>query len=181
MFFDQLPPPRIPFHLFLSVFHVPYVRRMRNSISHYLLSTAYVVEGKVMFWLVSVHLSVHTRGGVTRPGLGGGYPSRVQLGGTRLGGTQPQVPPFQTWLGGTPPWLHPLPIGPSWGYLIVVLDTPRSVCLLRSRRRTFLYLYIWTNPIHWKSRLDQISKNTHVQHVAPVFHFINNTGVLRQL
>ena len=59
---------------------------------------------------------------------------------------------------------HPIqrwgvPLGQGWGTSRVrstdeVLDTPRSVCLLRSRSRTFLYesfvLYInddvWTNP-----------------------------------
>ena len=54
--------------------------------------------------------------------LAGGYP--------RPGGNPPQVtppPPHQTW--------------PEGGYPTSggVLDTPRSVCLLRSRRRTFLF------------------------------------------
>ena len=60
-------------------------------------------------------------------------------------------PPHWTWpgipqLGGTPPWVPPIPpVRPGWGVPWwgstpprVVLDTPQSVCLLRSRRRTFL-------------------------------------------
>ena len=126
--------------------------------------TAYVVrrEGYV---LTRVCLSVHTggEGGLPRPGPGR-YPSQVQPGG---GDTPPRVPPppsdlagrypdpggvphlryppSQTWLGGTPPQVPPP--GQTWlgGYPDrggtpprVVLDTQRSVCLLRSRRRTFL-------------------------------------------
>ena len=63
-------------------------------------------------------------------------------------GTPPQVPPHQTWLG-VPQWgrvphlryppsdLGGTPMGLGTPPR-VVLDTPRSVCLLRSRRRTFL-------------------------------------------
>ena len=60
-----------------------------------------------------------------------GYPN------PRGWGTPPQVPPSLsdlagggTLMGGTPPQ--------------VVLDTSRSVCLLRSRRRTFLFLHFLT-------------------------------------
>ena len=56
------------------------------------------------------------------------YPPSDLAGGVpRQGGTPPRVPPF---------------IGPGWegGYpTSVVLDTPRSVCFLRSRRKTFLF------------------------------------------
>ena len=99
----------------------------------------------------------------TRPGvpqLGWGYPPWVPLLSDLAGGTPPQVPPIrpgwggyptlgtpcQTWpgvpplsdlAGGTPTGGTPPRISDG------VLDTPQSVCLLRSRRRTFLY--IWNN------------------------------------
>ena len=98
-----------------------------------------------------------------------GYPCQTWLGGTPpqvpsnaivpgwgvppAGGTPPRVPPIrpgwgypllggyptsgtphQTWLGGTP-CRGGTPLRETDG----VLDTPRSVCLLRSRRRTFLF------------------------------------------
>ena len=86
-------------------------------------------------------------------------PSQTWLGGTPTGGgggglylTSGTLPPSWTWPGGggwgvyhtsgNPP---PPRLGRTWpgggggGTLPwVVLDTPRSVCLLRSRRRTFL-------------------------------------------
>ena len=87
-----------------------------------------------------------------RPGQGvshSGTPRQTWLGGTLPGGTPPWVPPHQTWprgypAGGTPPWVPPTPIRPGRGVTPPwvtdgVLDTPRSVCLLRSRRRTFLF------------------------------------------
>ena len=67
------------------------------------------------------------RRGVPQPGLTRGYPCWV--------GTPPRVPPCQTWLGGTPMGGYPT----SYRITDGVLDTPRSVCLLRSRRRTFLF------------------------------------------
>ena len=98
-----------------------------------------------------------------------GYPPvRSDQGGTQggvpwLGGTPPWVPPwsdltrgyptsgtpYQTWLGctpmgGAPPWVPPVRPGRG-GTHRVVLDTLRSVCLLRWRRRTFLFRYICTN------------------------------------
>ena len=96
------------------------------------LPTAYVVQGKVMFW----HVSVLQWFCLSTPR--GGYPCQVQLGRGGvpwLGGTPPQVPPHRTFLGG-----YPNREGtPSQ----VVLDTLRSVCLLRSCRRTFLFTKIF--------------------------------------
>ena len=74
--------------------------------------------------------------------LAGGYPL--------LGLTHLRYPPCQTWMGGYPcqgvPHLgYPSPPCWTWpgGTLLRetdgVLDTPRSVCLLRSRWRTFLF------------------------------------------
>ena len=59
--------------------------------------------------------------------VGGRYPSQVQLGG---GGYPSQV---QAGGGGTPASI------PQDRTVHGVLDTLRSVCLLRSRRRTFLF------------------------------------------
>ena len=87
----------------------------------------------------SIHHSVCPQGG-TPARSSGGYP---QPGGTLLVGSP---------LGGTPPWV-PL-IRPGQGVPCQVnrggctpprvtdgvLETPRSVCLFRSRRRTFLLL-----------------------------------------
>ena len=112
------------------------------------LPTAYVVREEVMF---SVCLSVHRGGGTqSRSGWGGvphpagGVPwlGVPWQGGTLAGG----VP----WLGGYPSggYLGGTPVGgtpaggyPRGGYLAPVLVTPRSVCLLHSRRRTFLLIY----------------------------------------
>ena len=81
-------------------------------------------------------------------------PRWTWLEGTLTGGTPPWVPPIRP-CGGYPDWgvphlgYHPVRPGcggtPTGGhptsYRITdgVLDTPRSVCLLRSRRRTFLW------------------------------------------
>ena len=80
-----------------------------------------------------------------------GYPTSGTPNQTCLGGTPPQVP-HQTWprgtlMGGTPPQVPPIlpgqggtPMGGTPPRVTDgVLDTPRSVCLLRSRRRTFLF------------------------------------------
>ena len=68
--------------------------------------------------------------------LAGGYP------------TSGKPPPHQTWPGGgTPPWVTPSPpVRPGQGGYPTSgnrwsTDTPRSVCLLRSRRRTFLLVF----------------------------------------
>ena len=73
-----------------------------------------------------------TQGGVPPPGnppaRSNGYtPIRPGWGVPRWGGTPPQVPPHQTW-----PTSYRITDG--------VLDTPQSVCLLRSRRRTVLFI-----------------------------------------
>ena len=91
-------------------------------------------------------------------------PHQTWPGGTPAGGgTPPWVPPRPGHLryspppldlagGGTPPWVHP-PLDLGRGYPLPgggvpplretdgVLDTPRSVCLLRSRSRTF-FLFV---------------------------------------
>ena len=85
----------------------------------------------------------HLGGGVPRPGSdrGGGTPARSRQGrGVPQPGPAGRYPTSGTTLpparsdwggGGTPPRVTD-----------GVLDTPRSVCLLRSRRRTFLYCHI---------------------------------------
>ena len=89
-----------------------------------------------------------------RPGWGG-IPPRLTPPSDLTGGTPPWEPPSPHWtlpggtlMGGTPPQVTPPPPHQAWlgGYpdgggtpSRVVLDTPRSVCLLRSRRRTFLF------------------------------------------
>ena len=99
--------------------------------------------------------------GVPQPGPGGGYPSQVQVEGTparsRWGvpwwgyqrwGTTGQGTPLSDLARGYPDREYPtsgIPLSDlARGYPDrgvphrVVLDTPRSVCLLRSCRRTFL-------------------------------------------
>ena len=53
-------------------------------------------------------------------------------------------PPSQGW-GSAPPPHHPQDRTADG-----VLDTPRSVCLLRSRRRTFLSYYVITTPFSYQ-------------------------------
>ena len=93
-------------------------------------------------------------GGISQPGPPRGVPP-ARGGGTLpgWGGTPPQVPPHQTWSVGTltrgVPCLRYPPSDLAGGYPCQggtpprvtdgVLDTPRSVCLLHSRRRTFLF------------------------------------------
>ena len=83
------------------------------------------------------------------------YPPSDLAGGTPMWGyptlVKPPPPPLDlargTPMGGTPPWVSPqsdlagggYPDGGGENPTSVVLDTPRSVCLLRSRR-TFLYI-----------------------------------------
>ena len=91
--------------------------------------------------------SIQSRWGVPDQG-GWGYPD---WGGTLTqGGTPPQVPPVRPGcgylMGGTPPQVPPSDLDgeyPAWGGTPLwltdgVLDKRQSVCLLRSRRRTFL-------------------------------------------
>ena len=118
-----------------------------------------------MFWHVSVHHSVcpHLRGGGST--LIGGTPPQVPpWSDLARGGTLHQAPPCQTWLGGypgggdptsgTPPgqtWLGGYPDGgypTSYRITDGVLDMPRSVCLLHSRRRTFLFTNVFLTSVH---------------------------------
>ena len=123
------------------------------------LPIAYVVRQEC-YVLTRVCLSVHTYGGtLARSRWGGGVPWPGP-GGTPARGV-PHLghpSPCRAWLGGTPPVRPglggtPSPIRPGWGFPPArpdrgrgtpprvtdgVLDTPRSVCLLPSRRRTFL-------------------------------------------
>ena len=95
---------------------------------------------------------VYPTSGTLRWTWPGGYPTSgtppppcwTWLGGPLLGVPPPQVPPIRPgW--GYPCWgallWYPPPQG--GGYPDGVLDTPRSVCLLRSRRRTFLWLILF--------------------------------------
>ena len=103
-------------------------------------------------------------GGVPQPGPGGGGTPHLRYPPSDLAGGYPDqgVPTSGTpirpgWGGGVPRWgvphLRSPPVRPGWGVPHlrsplsdlargvphrVVLDTPRSVCLLRSRR-TFLF------------------------------------------
>ena len=111
---------------------------MKDNTFDALLPTAYVVrrEGYVLTHVcpaVCPHLG---RGGtLARSRWGGGTPARSSQGGTPAGGTLPVVPHLRYPTsdlagggsvpcreGGTPPRVTD-----------GVLDTPRSVCLLRSR------------------------------------------------
>ena len=150
-------------HFFAILVIVP-LNGIRISVSCCrFLPPAYGVRGKVMFWQVSVlpsiHLSVH-RGGYPYPimlcnisqnamrqwGVGGtrtpprGVPGPPPLGGCTWtppgGGTQ--TPPG---VGGgypDPPRGVPGQVPPP-ARTEGVLTTRRAVCLLRSRRRTFLF------------------------------------------
>ena len=69
------------------------------------------------------------QGGYLSQVQAGGYPSQVQVGVSQQGGTPPQLPPIRPGQGGYP--------GRTTEG---VLNTRRSVCLLRSRRRTFLFI-----------------------------------------
>ena len=82
----------------------------------------------------------------------GGYPGQVRMEGTLPGGVgyPGQVPPGQVRMGGYPAWGVPWsgtppPARTGRGYLgrttEGVLNTRRAVCLLRSRRRTFLFVF----------------------------------------
>ena len=130
-----------------------------------LLPTAYVVrrEGYVLT-RVCPSVCPHPapgEGGTPARSRWGGYPSQVQLGVPHLG-----YPHCQTW-SGVPQWVpnlrypsirpgqevpwqgvphlrYPPSDLPGGMYpTSVVLDMPRSVCLVRSRRRTFLYKFMF--------------------------------------
>ena len=142
-----------------------------SSLEMSYLPTAYVVwrEGNVFTRVCSsIHSSfclstpriggyysqVQMGGGVPQPGPGGrypcwGYPTSGTPHRTWPGGTPAEGP----CPGGTPPRVHPLSDLAGGGVPLLggdtppqvtdgVLDTPRSVCLLRSRGRSFLFLNI---------------------------------------
>ena len=87
-------------------------------------------------------------GEVPWPGLTGGTPARSD-GGTPAKGYPPAgmgYPPGQVRTGGYPPLAGGTPcqtpqqgVPPWYRTIDGVLDMPRSVCLLRSGRRTFLF------------------------------------------
>ena len=122
-----------------------------------------------------------SRGGGGVAHLGYPPPSRTWLGDPPCWGegTPPRVPPLphRTWLGvshlgyplpvrpdrgGTPPRVPPPPpqLDLARGGIPLretdwILDTPRSVCLLRSRRRTFLYSIYILNYLHLMYQITQ--------------------------
>ena len=158
---------RTYFHNCISVEH-RYFRVSKKSLVTVVTDRVHSTTGRLCFdrcLSVCPHL-----GGVPWPGPdGGGVPQPGPAwGGTPYegypdGGTPPRVhPAVRPGQGDTPPWVPPLPPldlagryptsgtpHRTWpgGYPNgggtpprVVLDTPRSVCLLRSRRRTFLVI-----------------------------------------
>ena len=93
--------------------------------------------------------------------MAGGYPD---------GGTLPQVPPCHTWLGGTPTGG-----GYPTSYRITdgVLDTPRSECLLRWRRRTFLFISDIDGRFTWlKDDQFKIRPSKYIQPHNELFGFL---------
>ena len=152
-----------------------------------------------LFWLVSVHLSVHTWGGtLARSRQGWGTPASSSLGyptirpgwvphlgyplsigpgqgvphlryptsdlarGYPDGGTHLRSLPPSDLAEGYPTLGTPLPLMGGGGYpTSVVLDTPRSVCLLRSRRRTFLFLFFCF--VFFKHSAHALTERQHVQ------------------
>ena len=115
-------------------------------------------------------LILSTPGGGTRArsSWGGtpGTPLSDLDGGTPMGGTMGT--PHQTWTWGTPIGGVPSQTWMGGGTPLRltdgVLDTPRSVCLLRSRRRTFLWLFIlWQVKISEKWNLSQKSHITQTE------------------
>ena len=76
------------------------------------------------------------------------------MGGTLLGGTQVGYPPARSGWG--VPCQGGYPVG---GYPVRttegVLNTRQAVCLLRSRRRTFLFIII---SVYGRGEIDNISK-----------------------
>ena len=67
----------------------------------------------------------------------GGYPAR----GTQVGSPLGRVPPSQVRMGGTLPGGYPVRTTEG------VLTTRRAVCLLLSRRRTFLFRLAWLSTL----------------------------------
>ena len=113
------------------------------------LPTAYVVRQEG-YYLTRVCPSVCPHPGGTPARSSGGYPDGVPLWPGLTGGYPTLGTPYpsRTWLGGVPYLGYPpsdLARGyPDRGYpTSVVLDTQWSVCLLRSRRRTFLLFDIF--------------------------------------
>ena len=139
-----------------------------------------LIRQEVIF---SLCMFVHTCGGYpARSRQGGRVLNQIQMGDTRVpprsgrgvpcwgGGTQvpPKVraggyPARGTWGWGTLPGT---PRGQDGGYPARgvprtahgVLDTPQSVCLLHSRRRTFLFIFHCTVSSHcvWGSPFCQV-------------------------
>ena len=153
-----------------------------------LLPTAYVVRGKVMFWILSVRLSVH--GGVPHLARSGGTPARSRRGGGGTPSLDRGGTPIQPWTGVSPSSLGwggtPSSLGrggyqmgvppsqvvpPSW-YRTTdgALDTPRSVCLLRSRRRTCSFL-LW----HWHQFHKSCFITTIISNLLENFFFTNHS------
>ena len=140
-----------------------------------------------MFWHVSVHPSIHPSVSLSTPSQPGpasgtpaggsptsGTPHWTWLGGPLPGGgTPPQVPPSsRTWPRGVPLPGGGTPLQETDG----VLDTPRSVCLLHSRRRTFLFLHISTLSFFLRSTSKQLNWNFSVK--LYLYSYFNLWGIL---
>ena len=105
---------------------------------------------------------VCTGGGITWPGQDKGYPSQgwgIPCPGMRYPHPEMGYPlsrdgvhPIQGWV---PPHPEMPPPPPGIGQQMGVLDTPRAVCHLRSRRRTFLF-----------RKLDLMDKNVNIPYSA---------------
>ena len=122
--------------------------------------------------------------GVPPSDLDRGYP----YGGYPMGGYPRCGTPHWTWMGvprqGYPRWGTPL-IRPGQGMGVPrqggtplrltdgVFDKRRSVCLLRSRRRTFLLLFVWTST-DASSHIRLVSEIT----LARKFSCVNTRGTL---
>ena len=88
--------------------NVPYQLNEQFLFFTLFLPTAYVVRGKVMFWHVSVRLSVHRGRGVPQPGPArGGAPWPGLAGGVTQPGPARRVPHLARWGWGGLPWPGP--------------------------------------------------------------------------